>query len=111
MPTAQLYIKRDQEATWASFKKTCKANNWKMSEKIMEYVQKIVDVHGDGGSQTLIDHAGKAKTLPLYKTCRYSSQELVKGVFTCICGGKYVLRPEWCENNNIQQHCYREKLG
>ena len=86
MPTAQIYIKRTQAATWDTFKKYCENNGFSISEKIMEYVQTMADAHGDGGSQTYLTFAENPKTLPLYKTCKHSHKALSKGEFFC---GKY----------------------
>jgi hypothetical protein len=104
MPTAQIYIKRNQAVTWDKFKKLCKANDWKNSEKIMEYVQKMVDAHGDGGSQTYLDFADNPKTLPLYKTCVKGSKDRYRGMFYCSQIGDYRL-PIACTRCDL----YREE--
>ncbi len=83
MPTAQIYIKREEESTWESFKKICEINGWKFSDKIMENVRNIVAIHSGGGSQTLLDNIDKPKTLPKYKTCRLSDKQFIKGEFYC----------------------------
>lgn len=83
MPTAQIYIKRTQEETWKTFKKYCDNNGFSISGKIMEFVQKMADIHGDGGSQTYLENAGKPKTVPFYKTCHFSNKEKSKGEIYC----------------------------
>jgi DNA repair ATPase RecN len=83
MPTAQIYIKHEQESTWNQFKKYCKINGFSVSEKLMEYVEKMVGIHGEGGSQTLLDYAGQPKTLPLWKTCKHSNKEKAGGTIYC----------------------------
>ncbi len=50
----------------------------------MENVRNIVAVHTGGGSQTLLDNAELPKTLPRWKTCKYSKKEFRKGEFYCI---------------------------
>ena len=97
MPTAQIYIKVDKEATWHDFKTICKANGWKYSDLIMTYVSKIVAHHSGGGSQTLLDSAGLPRTLPRYKTCTWSNKELVKGEFLCTDGTPFWKLPMACD--------------
>lgn len=95
MPTFTLYVRRDFEATLEAFKKVCEREGNSASEKFEKWVRDYVSAHGDGNPQTLLDFAGEVKTLPRWKTCRHSSQNLRHGEFFCYLKSQFKL-PEAC---------------
>lgn len=107
MPTAQIYIKRDFEDTWKSFKMICKREGSSISDKIMaEYVAPYVAIHRDGNPQTQLDFAGKPKTLPLWKTCKASNGKILEGQFYCR-DCQDLKFPDVCEIRNRNAGCYK----
>lgn len=109
MGTRNIYIRKNFEATYKSFLKVCEREGESASTKIRNWIQEYMAAHGEGNPQTLLKYAGKPKTLPLWKTCRWSQGLLINGQFYCQPGGSnpYWRIPKACE------HCshYREKDG
>jgi len=106
MPRVQLYVKVTFEATWEAFQKTCIREGSTPSRHMEKWVADYMAVHAQGNPQTLLDHAGKPQTLPLWKTCRHGSEGLQGGSFVCRQDG--ILRSQTiCEMRNGNSRCYR----
>ena len=91
---AQEIAERDREGVIAFFLK-------------IPGVESYIVTHSFGNPQTLLEYAGKPRTLPIYRTCKHSSRALsATGLLKC--KGLYFITPEICEYKNCQQSCYLE---
>ena len=81
-----LKAKPGQEEKIRGFKEICLRNGFEIGDILFKYgVENFLKEHHwpPGQSQTQLDYAGKPKMLPLYKTCKFSGKQLVKGTFIC----------------------------
>jgi hypothetical protein len=102
-----LYI---TDSKWNKFIECCIREGAHASSKIEEeYIDPYLATHGEGNPQTLLDYAGLPKTLPHWKTCRYSSGQLWKGLFTCYhpTDGYSRITPKTCDRRNERVSCYQ----
>lgn len=108
MGTVTLYLRKEFEATWEAFMKVCDREGDSASQKLEKWVSDYMASHGEGNSQTILEYSGKPKTLPLWKTCQKSKQELRDGQFYC-CEATLFLTPDICEkrNKNVGCHCVK----
>lgn len=95
------YLGDPYRKTWQDFRAISIREGTTASKKIVEFIQDYVSKHGEGNPQTLLEYAGKPKTLPLWKTCKSSNGVLVKGEFRCTRDGRvYHKSPRNCEAQN-----------
>lgn len=100
-PQFRMYIKAEDQENWKKFKETCEREGESMASKVSKFVADYTATHGQGNPQTMLDFAGKPKTLPYWKTCKSSGGKLIKGEFSCTRDGRvYHLSPENCERQN-----------
>jgi len=95
------YIKKEHEATWEILKKILKREGKPIGQWVIENAVEYISVHRDGNPQTQLDYASNPKTLPFWKTCRWSKGKLHNGEFACTSEGmQYLKTPMNCENQN-----------
>jgi len=77
------YVRAGDEDQYQKFQKVCDREGESVSEKIANWIRDYMASHGEGNPQTILDYAGKPKTLPLWKTCLFSQKMRVKGEIYC----------------------------
>ncbi len=104
-----LHIKLEQTELFKRAQEIAKRDRRGVTDVLLSIpgVESWIVTHSGGNPQTLLEHAGNHKTLPIYRTCQQSSRKLSAAGFLT-CQGIYHITPETCVFKNGKQRCYRE---